>query len=126
METTNEFLAIFLEEAQSRLNDMEEAIKSLKNGDFSAQEKIRVSAHTLKGMALQMGFENTSKLPKQIEHLFIKLKNTNKNITKETIDIVEECFLKIKDNFERIKNTGTDESNTDELEEKIEKLTQKL
>lgn len=126
METTNEFLAIFLEEAQSRLNDMEEAIKSLKKGDFSAQEKMRVSAHTLKGMALQMGFENTSKLPKQIEHLFIKLKNTNKNITKEAIDIVEECFLKIKDNLERIKNTGTDESNTDELEEKIEKLTQKL
>ncbi|MCX7905427.1 MAG: Hpt domain-containing protein [Elusimicrobiales bacterium] len=126
MEATNEFLSIFLEEAQLRIKDIEQAMEALKKGDYSAQEAIRISTHTLKGMFMQMGFDNTAKILKEIENLFTKLKNLNKNIPSNKIPIIEECISNIKISFEKIKNEGLEDKDFKESELKLIQIIESI
>ncbi|MGB9731856.1 MULTISPECIES: hybrid sensor histidine kinase/response regulator [Calditerrivibrio] len=73
---------------------------SIDNENWSTIDEIFRSAHTIKGSAAMVGFNNVSKLAHQLENLFelmrIGVKKFSKNLINRVIFFVEDLFNHLK------------------------------
>jgi chemotaxis protein histidine kinase CheA len=82
-----EFLDMFVTEGNEHLSKMESAAMALKSraDDAEAIETARVSSHTLKGMANQLGFGTIGALGKAVEALFTTIRKNSQTPSADMI-----------------------------------------
>lgn len=87
---TNEYIEIFLDESREHLQAVNDHILKLEKqpNDLSLVNEIFRSAHTLKGMAATMGFEDIASLTHQMENVLDQMRNNQIAISTELIDIL--------------------------------------
>lgn len=87
---TNEYIEIFLDESREYLQAVNDHILKLEKqpNDLSLVNEIFRSAHTLKGMAATMGFEDIASLTHQMENVLDQMRNNQIAISTELIDIL--------------------------------------
>jgi len=75
-ESMSEFAAVFVEESGGRLIELKQSVAALAGNPAQPAEceKARISSHTIRGMAAQMGYEDIAKISKEVELLFVELK----------------------------------------------------
>lgn len=73
----NQYLAMFIDESNDHLQSLNEKMLELESSpdDLSIVQVIFRSAHTLKGMAATMGFEDLSSLTHQMENVLDLVRN---------------------------------------------------
>ncbi|MTI48013.1 MAG: chemotaxis protein CheA [Firmicutes bacterium] len=104
----NQYLDIFIEEAKEHLLSMNESLLELEKNpnDKDLLNQIFRVSHTVKGMAGTMGFSKVSNLTHEMENLLHAVRNGEKEITSEIIDILFECFDALEEYVTNISTTG--------------------
>ncbi len=113
----NQYLEIFIEESKEHLQNMNTALLALEKDyeDGNLINEIFRSAHTLKGMAGTMGFQNMNTLTHDMENVLSEVRNGNINVSEDILDILFRCLDKLEENVDYIINNSveSDESNED-------------
>lgn len=122
----NEYLDIFVEEANEHLQDMNYLLLELENDHSNKEllnELFRI-AHTLKGMAGTMGFEKISNLTHIMEDVLDGFRDDKIGINTHIVDVLFKAFDELEYSINSIAETG--EEKTQNYENMINMLREIL
>jgi two-component system chemotaxis sensor kinase CheA len=89
----SQYIGVFLEESEEHLQSLNEHLLELeKSPSLETLDEIFRSAHTLKGMAATMGFDDVAKLTHQMENVLQKLKTNEIAVTSRVVDVLFKCL----------------------------------
>ncbi len=124
----NQYIDLFVEETKEHLQIMNEALLELEKDitNRSLIDEIFRVAHTLKGMAGTMGFNNISNLTHEMENVLQEIRNNTIKLNEDIIDIIFECFdvLEYSVNFIAV-NGEEEEDSYDNLINRLRSITKK-
>lgn len=85
-----EYLDVFIDESQEHLQSINDNLLQLESSpdDLSIVSEIFRSAHTLKGMAATMGFDDLAHLTHCMENVLDLIRNSKLEATSEVLDVV--------------------------------------
>ncbi|NMD69120.1 chemotaxis protein CheA [Bacillus sp. DNRA2] len=120
----NEYLEIFLEESKEHLQSINDELLKLESepDNTSIVNEIFRSAHTLKGMAGSMGFEDLASLTHQMENVLDLLRNGKININSDIMDIIFKCVDLIEKMVVSIENGGDGKENVTEVVNELARI----
>lgn len=117
----SQYLEMFLEESFENLQNLNEGILELEKNpsDKETINTIFRAAHTLKGMAGSMGFNDIAELTHKMENVLDKSRNDQLNITSDIINVLFKCL----DTLEKmVKNISDGNEEVIDIAEIIKKL----
>jgi len=122
----NQYLEIFIEETKEHLLELNQSLLQLEQNpdDSSMLDSIFRVAHTLKGMAGTMGFNNMSHLTHDMENVLQALKNHEIQINTDLIDLLFKCLDALENYLNCIIESGREGDN--DYKEIIEELNNSL
>ncbi|KEO82952.1 chemotaxis protein CheA [Tumebacillus flagellatus] len=106
----NQYLDMFIEESKEHLQAINENLLALEQNPQSLDivNVIFRSAHTLKGMAATMGFEQMAHLTHDMENGLDLMRNGKLAVTQEVMDVLFSCVDVLETQLHQIIETGTD------------------
>lgn len=109
----NQYLEIFIEESKENLQTMNSNLLYLENNpeDNNALNDIFRVAHTLKGMAATMGFNNIANLTHEMENVLDYIRKDSMEVNVHIIDLLFECFDELEAYINNIQTTGQEGGN---------------
>lgn len=118
---TSQYLSMFLEESIDNLQTLNESLLELEQepDNIDKLNEIFRVAHTIKGMAATMGFNEMAELTHKMEDVLSQFRDGNLKVTQEVVTVLFKCL----DTLEQMVNNiseGIDE--TVEVHHIIEKL----
>lgn len=123
---TSQYLSMFLEESIDNLQTLNESLLELEqdpNNIDKLNEIFRV-AHTIKGMAATMGFNEMAELTHKMEDVLSQFREGNLKVTQEVVTVLFKCL----DTLEQMVNNiseGVDEVvEVDHIIEKLEAIVE--
>ncbi|WP_096189106.1 chemotaxis protein CheA [Evansella halocellulosilytica] len=121
---SNQYLDMFIDESNEHLQAMNENLLSLEKNpsDTSIVNEVFRSAHTLKGMAATMGFEDLASLTHQMENVLDGIRNNQISATSELMDVVFESVDYLEEMVEDISNNGSGKKNVKAIVDKLERI----
>ncbi|WP_157404602.1 chemotaxis protein CheA [Shouchella shacheensis] len=119
-----EYMAVFLDESSEHLQVMNDGLLALEQapGDLSIIAEIFRSAHTLKGMAATMGFEEMASLTHILENVLDDIRNGKEKVTTELIDVLFEAVEKLEEITTHIREDGAGVIQATNVIQKLESL----
>ncbi len=109
----SQYMGMFLEESMDNLQTLNEALLDLEqepNNIDKVNEIFRV-AHTIKGMAATMGFNNIAELTHKMEDVLSKFREGKLKVTSNVVTVLFDCL----DTLERMVS-NIEEGNDEEVE----------
>lgn len=90
----SKYKELFISEAEEHIESMNNALVELEKDpdDIEIVNQIFRSAHTLKGMALTIGYEKISRLSHDIENVLDRVRRGELQVTQELIDTLFKSF----------------------------------
>ncbi|MEB1806122.1 MAG: chemotaxis protein CheA [Bacillaceae bacterium] len=124
--STSEYLDVFIDESQEHLQSLNDNLLLLENepGNLAIVGEIFRSAHTLKGMAATMGYEDLAHLTHSMENVLDLIRNQKLEATTAVLDVVFAAVDDLEAMVNDIASGGTgkrDVANVTELLDQIEK-----
>ncbi|MCD3194062.1 chemotaxis protein CheA [Clostridium botulinum C] len=118
---TSQYLSMFLEESIDNLQTLNESLLELEQepDNIDKLNEIFRVAHTIKGMAATMGFNEMAELTHKMEDVLSQFRDGNLKVTQQVVTVLFKCL----DTLEQMVNNiseGIDE--TVEVDSIIEKL----
>lgn len=91
---TSQYLEIFLTEAREHLQNLNQSLLELEANPHKSGplEEIFRSAHTLKGMAATMGYEQIAQLTHEMENILSALRQQKIEVTASIVDTLFQCL----------------------------------
>lgn len=119
------YLNMFLEETKEQIDKMEEDFLLLDEGTFDEQTINRIfrMAHSVKGAAATMGFNNMTQLAHSMENLLDKIRGNNIEVDSSLIDILFNSIDVLKQIHENISNEEDCEVSIEEILFKINSIS---
>lgn len=110
----SKYKGMFLTEAREHLGSMNQLVVSLEREpqDKGTIDSLFRSAHSIKGMAASMGYDDVAELSHKMEDLMDKFRKEEMTVTPEAIDILLEGV----DALERLTNAIEQESAADDVD----------
>lgn len=92
------YLGVFLDEIDEQLQILDIEVLQLEKDSSNPEtiQNIFRAAHTLKGSAAAMGYQNMKNLTHHIENVFDNIRQQKIVVTKEIIEIIFESIDQIK------------------------------
>jgi two-component system, chemotaxis family, sensor kinase CheA len=120
----NDFLEMFIEESKDHLQNINDELLKLEADpdNTSIVNEIFRSAHTLKGMAATMGFEDLASLTHDMENVLDLLRNSKLTITSEIMDIIFTCVDFIEKMVTNIEQGGNGKENVTDIVFQLKKI----
>ncbi|MCH6263922.1 chemotaxis protein CheA [Neobacillus citreus] len=120
----NNYLEIFIEESKEHLQAINDTLLKLETEpeDTGIINEIFRSAHTLKGMAGSMGFEDLASLTHEMENVLDLLRNSKLKINSEIMDIIFKCVDLIDKMVDNIEQGGDGKENVTEVVRQLAKI----
>ena len=114
MNNNSEYLQMFFDESDEYIQILNENILTLEKEPENKEiiNSIFRAAHSLKGMAATMGFEQLTDLTHKLENLLDKVRNEELGITEDLIDLLFVGLDLINDLVDDIKNNGQESTDT--------------
>jgi len=110
---TEEFKKEFIEEAREYLDILNRSIIRIEYGELDLIDEVFRCAHTLKGMAGALGYENLQGVSHRLEDIFDAIRSGELTVSPDNIDTVLNGLDRIERMIDKI-----DAENTDDLKEK--------
>ncbi|WKV09112.1 chemotaxis protein CheA [Thermoanaerobacterium sp. CMT5567-10] len=119
---TNQYLEIFLEESEEHIESLNENLLQLEKNpeDSHIIDEIFRSAHTLKGMAATMGFENMTRLTHKMEDVLQEIRSNSIKVTSNLMDGLFKCIDALSSMTGIISESGNDSYDIENLIELLE------
>ncbi len=104
----SQYMDLFLAEAKEHLESLDENLLKLEGNpeDGEVLNEIFRSAHTLKGMAATMGFEQITELTHEMESSLALLKEGRLHVTPELFDVLLRCVDTLDAMIQDAKSNG--------------------
>ncbi|WP_042355992.1 chemotaxis protein CheA [Bacillus rubiinfantis] len=104
----NDFLELFIEESKEHLQSINAELLKLEAepNNLAIVNEIFRSAHTLKGMAASMGFDDLASLTHEMENVLDLVRNSKLSITTEILDVIFSCVDYIEKMLDNIEQGG--------------------
>ncbi|WP_175614614.1 chemotaxis protein CheA [Piscibacillus halophilus] len=114
---TNEYLDVFIDESIENLQLVNNRLLELEATptDVTHIQEIFRAAHTLKGMAATMGFEDLSNLTHQLENVLDQLRNETLSVTPNVLDTMFEALEALETMVDDISNGGDGKQNNGQI-----------
>ncbi|WP_047151663.1 chemotaxis protein CheA [Aneurinibacillus tyrosinisolvens] len=89
----SQYLDMFIEESKEHIQAINDNLLVLENDpeNISIVNEIFRSAHTLKGMAATMGFEDMATLTHEMENVLDQVRNHNLHVNTDMMDVIFKC-----------------------------------
>ncbi|KAJ51279.1 two-component system chemotaxis sensor kinase CheA [Clostridium tetanomorphum] len=119
------YMNMFLEETKEQIEKMEEDLISLENSEDTDEiiNRIFRMAHSIKGSAATIGFEEMSNLAHNVESLLDKIREKSVFINDDIMDVLLESVDMLKSIHAAITKGETCHINVQSLMDDIEKFT---
>ncbi|UOF89376.1 chemotaxis protein CheA [Fodinisporobacter ferrooxydans] len=106
----NQYLSMFIDESREHLQSLNDELLNLEQSPDSLDtiQVIFRSAHTLKGMAATMGFEQMAHLTHEMENALDLMRNEKLNVTTGVMDILFTCVDLLEAQLSSIIERGSD------------------
>ncbi len=120
----NGYLDMFFDEAKEYVETLNNGILTLENnpGDKETIDAVFRAAHSLKGMAATMGFENLTELTHKMENMLDRVREGKLEVTTEFIDLLLQGLDNIQFLVEKIRENEGEEPAGINLEGFIKEL----
>jgi two-component system, chemotaxis family, sensor kinase CheA len=120
----NNYLEMFIEESKEHLQAINDELLKLETEpqNTAIVNEIFRSAHTLKGMAGSMGYEDLASLTHQMENVLDLLRNSKLKITSEIMDVIFKCVDFIEKMVDSIEQGGDGKENVTDIVYQLEKI----
>ena len=107
------YLEMFIEESKEHLQAINDELLNLEadSENTAIVNEIFRSAHTLKGMAGSMGFDDLASLTHEMENVLDLLRNSKLTITPEIMDVIFQCVDLIEKMVDSIESGGDGKEN---------------
>lgn len=91
---SDELLKIFLGDAEEQLEVMSRMLLTLEENhdDKESLDEIFRAAHSLKGASATLGYSNIASLTHDMETLLDTFRRKEKEVTRESVDVILKCF----------------------------------
>ena len=109
---TLQYKDIFISESLEHLDFLNQMLLALEKNpsDRKCLNEIFRTAHTLKGMAATMGFDQITELTHQMENVLDKLRSQEESVSENVVDVLFQCLdmltLLIEEGFYRTLPNG--------------------
>lgn len=105
MDDNNKYIEIFFAETDEYLQTLNECLLELEKNpeDGSILDEIFRAAHTLKGMAATMGYNNMAELTHHMESVFELFRSGKSSINSEIISLIFKCLDKLSEIVEDLR-----------------------
>lgn len=99
---TSQYMSMFLEESMDNLQTLNESLLQLEQepNDLDKVNEIFRVAHTIKGMAATMGFNQMAELTHKMEDVLAEFRNGELKVTEKVVTVLFKCL----DTLERMVN----------------------
>ncbi|MGN7478508.1 chemotaxis protein CheW [Solibacillus silvestris] len=120
----NQYLEMFIEESKEHLQSCSEHLLELEKNpeDLTIVGEIFRSAHTLKGMAATMGFEDLADLTHKMENILDAIRNDKIKVTAEILDVVFESVDHLEEMVYDIADGGDGKRDVQATVEKLKRI----
>ncbi len=120
----NGYLDMFFDETKEYVETLNNGILTLENnpGDKETIDAVFRAAHSLKGMAATMGFENLTELTHKMENMLDRVREGKLEVTTEFIDLLLQGLDNIQFLVEKIRESEGEEPADINLDGFIEEL----
>lgn len=120
----NQYLEMFIEESKEHLQACSEHLLELEKNpeDLTIVGEIFRSAHTLKGMAATMGFEDLADLTHKMENILDAIRNSKIKVNAEILDVVFESVDHLEEMVYNIADGGDGKRNVQATVEKLKRI----
>lgn len=120
----NQYLEMFIEESKEHLQSCSEHLLELEKNpsDLKIVGEIFRSAHTLKGMAATMGFEDLADLTHKMENILDAIRNEKINVSTEILDVVFESVDHLEEMVYDIADGGDGKRDVQSTVEKLKRI----
>lgn len=105
---SNDYLEMFIEESKEHLQSINDELLKLEESpeNIGIVNEIFRSAHTFKGMAGAMGYEDLTSLTHEMENVLDLLRNSKLKVTSQIMDIIFKCVDLIEKMVNSIEQGG--------------------
>ncbi len=120
----SQYLEVFIEECREHLQNCNENLLKLEKDpeNLDIVNEIFRSAHTLKGMAATMGYEDMANLTHQMENVLDGVRNGKYKFTPELLDIIFIAMDHLEEMVESIASGGDGQLDVSEATEKLKMI----
>lgn len=117
----NNYITMFIEESKEHLQTINDELLKLEiePENITYINEIFRSAHTIKGMAGSMGFDDLATLTHQMENVLDLLRQSKLSITPEIMDIIFQCVDIIEKMVDDIEAGGTGKADVKDIVAKL-------
>ena len=121
---TDQYLDMFLDESREHLQAVNDNILELEKqpDNIELVQEIFRSAHTLKGMAATMGYEDISSLTHKMENVLDQIRNNQLKVTTEVIDIIFVAIEYLEEMVNSISEGNDGKKDVSELVARLERV----
>ncbi|WP_027954227.1 chemotaxis protein CheA [Halobacillus kuroshimensis] len=118
----NQYLEVFIDESKEHLQAINDHLLILEKNplDTAIVHEIFRSAHTLKGMAATMGYQDLSDLTHNMENVLDAVRNEQLQVNEGVLDIVFDAVDDLEAMVMDIADGGTGERNVDNVVRRLE------
>src|SRR3712207_1607045 len=91
---TSQYMSMFLEESMDNLQTLNESLLELEQepNDVDKLNEIFRVAHTIKGMAATMGFNEMAELTHKMEDVLSEFRDGELNVTQQVVTVLFKCL----------------------------------
>ncbi|MEE1132489.1 MAG: chemotaxis protein CheA [Caryophanon sp.] len=120
----NQYLEMFIDESKEHLQSCNEHLLDLEKNpnDLAIVSEIFRSAHTLKGMAATMGFEDLADLTHKMENVLDAIRNAKIIVTSDILDVVFESVDHLEEMVNDIAGGGDGKRDVSQTVEKLKRI----
>jgi two-component system, chemotaxis family, sensor kinase CheA len=120
----SEYLEVFIEESKEHIQSLNDQLLLLENepNNMATVGEIFRSAHTLKGMAATMGFQDLADLTHKMENVLDAVRNNQLEINSDIIDVIFQAVDQLENMVVDIANGGNGARDVQELVKKLQQI----
>ncbi|MDR7869624.1 MAG: chemotaxis protein CheA [Tissierellaceae bacterium] len=125
MDDNNKYIEIFFQETDEYLQRLNECLLELERNpdDISILDEIFRAAHTLKGMAATMGYNNMAELTHHMESVFELFRSGKTSVNSEIISLIFKCLDRLSEIVEDLREGNVKEYNLNDLISELDKVS---
>ncbi|SFE83121.1 chemotaxis protein CheA [Alteribacillus iranensis] len=122
--STNQYMDLFLEESEEHLQAVNANLLELEKepDNLSLVNEIFRSAHTLKGMAATMGFEDLTALTHQMENVLDAIRNEEIQVETDILNVVFDAVEDLEEMIIDISQGGSGSKDTTVIVSQLEQV----
>lgn len=123
---TSQYLSMFLEESMDNLQTLNDSLLQLEQepNDIDKLNEIFRVAHTIKGMAATMGFNEMAELTHKMEDVLSEFREGHLKVTQKVVTVLFKCLDTLEQMVNNISDGVNEQIQIEEIISELESITE--